>query len=109
MSNKYIEILLPFLKKAGKLAVSKQNEITGCSKVDGSIVTETDVKISDMFQKLIKKNFKDHHILDEEKALQDKKLREMSEEYQISPSRISRIIQSGLNRIKKELVKQEML
>ena len=45
----------------------------------------------------------------EQKFFKDKKLREMSEEYQISPSRISRIIQSGLNRIKKELVKQEML
>lgn len=45
----------------------------------------------------------------EQKFFKDKKLREMSEEYQISPSRISRIIQSGLNRIKKELEKQEML
>ena len=45
----------------------------------------------------------------EQKFFKDKKLREMSEEYQISPSRISRIIQSGLNRIKKELAKQEMI
>ncbi len=45
----------------------------------------------------------------EQKFFKDKKLREMSEEYQISPSRVSRIIQSGLNRIKKELAKQEML
>lgn len=45
----------------------------------------------------------------EQRFFKDKKLRELSEEYQISPSRISRIIQSGLNRIKKELVKQEML
>ncbi len=43
------------------------------------------------------------------KFFKDKKLREMSEEFQISPSRISRIIQSGLNRIKKELARQEML
>ena len=41
----------------------------------------------------------------EQRFFKDKKLRELSEEYQISPSRISRIIQSGLNRIKKELVK----
>lgn len=45
----------------------------------------------------------------EQRFFKDKKLRELSEEYQISPSRISRIIQSGLNRIKKELVKQEMI
>ncbi len=45
----------------------------------------------------------------EQKFFKDKKLREMSEEYQISPSRISRIIQSGLNRIKKELTKQGMI
>ncbi|MGN1124746.1 MAG: sigma-70 family RNA polymerase sigma factor [Candidatus Gastranaerophilaceae bacterium] len=45
----------------------------------------------------------------EQRFFKDKKLREMAEEYQISPSRISRIIQSGLNRIKKELIKQEML
>ena len=45
----------------------------------------------------------------EQKFFKDKKLREMSDEYQISPSRISRIIQSGLNRIKKELAKQEMI
>lgn len=45
----------------------------------------------------------------EQRFFKDKKLRELSEEYQISPSRISRIIQSGLNRIKKELEKQEML
>lgn len=44
----------------------------------------------------------------EQKFYKDKKLREISEEYQISTSRISRIIQSGLNRIRKELVKQGM-
>lgn len=45
----------------------------------------------------------------EQKFFKDKKLREMSEEYNVSPSRISRIIQQGLNRIKKELAKQEMI
>ena len=45
----------------------------------------------------------------DQKFFKDKKLRELSEEYQISPSRISRIIQSGLNRIKKELSKQELI
>lgn len=45
----------------------------------------------------------------ENKFFQDKKLRELTDEFGISPSRISRIIQSGLNKIKKELAKQEMI
>jgi len=39
----------------------------------------------------------------EAKFFKDKKLREISDEYGISQSRVSRIIQSGLNRLKKEL------
>lgn len=45
----------------------------------------------------------------ESKFFKDKKLRELSEEFSISSSRISRIIQTGLNRIKKDLTKQNML
>ena len=45
----------------------------------------------------------------ENKFFKDKKLRELSEEFNISPSRISRIIQTGLNRVKKELSKQDMI
>lgn len=45
----------------------------------------------------------------ESKFFQDKKLREISDEFNLSPSRISRIIQSGLNRIRKELVKQNLI
>lgn len=40
------------------------------------------------------------------KFFKDKKLREISDEYGISQSRVSRIIQSGLNKLKKELQKQ---
>ena len=39
----------------------------------------------------------------EAKFFKDKKLREISDEYGISQSRVSRIIQSGLNKMKKEL------
>lgn len=39
----------------------------------------------------------------ESKFFKDKKLREISMEFDLSPSRASRIIQSGLNKIKKEL------
>ncbi len=45
----------------------------------------------------------------ESKFFKDKKLREISAEFNISPSRISRIIQSGLNRVKKELDRQDAL
>ncbi len=45
----------------------------------------------------------------EYKFFQDKKLREISDEFNLSPSRISRIIQSGLNKIRKELVKQNLV
>ena len=44
----------------------------------------------------------------EAKFFQDKKLRELSDDFNISPSRISRIIQSGLNKIRKELEKNNM-
>lgn len=43
------------------------------------------------------------------KFFKDKKLREIAIEYNISQSRISRIIQSGLDRIKKDLAKQGIL
>lgn len=43
------------------------------------------------------------------KFFQEKKLREIANEYNISQSRISRIIQTGLDRIKKDLAKQGMI
>ncbi len=45
----------------------------------------------------------------EYKFIKDKKLREISEEFNISQSRISRIIQSGLDRIKKDLARQGII
>ncbi len=45
----------------------------------------------------------------EYKFFKEKKLREISEEFNISQSRISRIIQSGLDKIKKELKKQGII
>lgn len=45
----------------------------------------------------------------ESKFFKEKKLREISIEFNISPSRVSRIIQSGLNKIKKELGKQNIV
>ncbi|MDD2840668.1 MAG: hypothetical protein PHY80_06190 [Rickettsiales bacterium] len=74
--DKYISVIFPFLKKVGKLALKNQSLITGCSKCDGSIVTETDLKISKIFKKTIEKKFKNHFILDEETALKTKNLKE---------------------------------
>ena len=45
----------------------------------------------------------------EAKYFYDKKLKEISVEFNISQSRISRIIQNSLDKIKKELLKQEQL
>ena len=45
----------------------------------------------------------------EAKYFYDKKLKDISVEFNISQSRISRIIQNGLDKIKKELLKQEQL
>ena len=43
------------------------------------------------------------------KYFYDKKLKDIADEFKISQSRISRIIQNGLDKIKKELLKQEKL
>ena len=45
----------------------------------------------------------------EYKFFKEKKLREISEEFDISQSRISRIIQTGLDKIKKDLKKQGII
>ena len=45
----------------------------------------------------------------EAKYFYDKKLKDISVEFNISQSRISRIIQNGLDKVKRELLKQEVL
>ena len=45
----------------------------------------------------------------EAKYIYDKKLKDISAEFNISQSRISRIIQNGLEKIKKDILKQEQL
>jgi len=45
----------------------------------------------------------------EARFFKEKKLREIAEEFQLSPSRISRIIQAGLNKVKKELGRQDLI
>ena len=45
----------------------------------------------------------------EARFFQDKKLKDLSDEYELSPSRITRIIQNALEKIKKELQKQTFI
>jgi RNA polymerase sigma factor (sigma-70 family) len=45
----------------------------------------------------------------ESKFFRDKKLQELSDEFEISPSRISRIIKSGLDKLKDELIKIQVV
>lgn len=58
---------------------------------------------------VIKKLPRRERDLIESKFFKDKKLKDMSAEFNISPSRVSRIIQSGLNKIKNELNKQNIV
>ncbi len=57
----------------------------------------------------IKKLPKRERELIEYKFFKEKKLREISDEFEISQSRISRIIQSGLDKIKKDLKRQGII
>lgn len=57
----------------------------------------------------IKKLSKRERELIEYKFFKEKKLREISEEFEISQSRISRIIQSGLDKVKRDLKKRGVI
>lgn len=79
---------------------------------DSSRTPEESVEVSELKKRIaeLMKNLSPRERdLVEAKYLYDKKLKEMSEEFDISQSRISRIIQSALDKIKKELLKQEEL
>lgn len=65
-------------------------------------------EMSSAIKEAMKKLPQREHDLIEAKFFKDKKLRELSDDFNISPSRISRIIQSGLNKIKKELEKNNL-
>lgn len=69
------------------------------------VFSELSVGIKDAIKKLPQRE-KDFI---ECKFYKNKKLREMADEYSISESRISRIIQAGLNKVKKELEKQHLI
>ena len=66
-------------------------------------------ELSESIKDAIKKLPARERELIECKFYKDKKLREISDEFNLSPSRISRIIQAGLNKVRKELVKQNLV
>ncbi len=79
---------------------------------DTSRTPEEKAEISDLkrrIQEAIKKLPQREQDLVEAKYIYDKKLKDMSDEFNISQSRISRIIQNALEKIKKEILKQEEL
>lgn len=67
------------------------------------------IELKDHIVEAIKKLPKRERELIEYKFFKEKKLREIAEEFEISQSRISRIIQSGLNKIKKDLKRQGII
>ena len=68
-------------------------------------ISELKVRIYEVMKKLPQRE----QDLIEAKYIYDKKLKDISEEFNISQSRISRIIQNALEKIKKEILKQEAL
>lgn len=67
------------------------------------------IELKDHIVEAIKKLPKRERELIEYKFFKEKKLREIAEEFEISQSRISRIIQSGLDKIKKDLKRQGII
>ncbi len=65
------------------------------------------VELKHRIQEVMKKLSQREQDLIEAKYFYDKKLKDISIEFNISQSRISRIIQNALEKIKKELLKQE--
>lgn len=65
------------------------------------------VELKDRIVRAIHKLPERERALVEAKFFQDKKLKDISVEFDISQSRISRIIQNALNKVRKELQKQD--
>lgn len=67
------------------------------------------VELKNRICEVMKKLSQREQELIEAKYFYDKKLKDISAEFNISQSRISRIIQNALDKVKKELLKQESL
>lgn len=66
-------------------------------------------QISNAIKKAISNLPRRERELIESKFFQEKKLHELSDEFSISPSRISRIIKTGLDKIKDELINSDII
>jgi RNA polymerase sigma factor (sigma-70 family) len=78
--------------------------------VDHSITPDKKCEFEDLnvlIKQSIKKLPSRERSIIESRFYNDKRIKDIAEEFNISPSRISRIIQSGLDKIKKDLQKQE--
>ncbi len=67
------------------------------------------VELKNRIREIMKTLSQREQDLIEAKYFYDKKLKDISEEFNISQSRISRIIQNALDKVKKELLKQEVV
>lgn len=79
--------------------------------MDHSITPDEKCEFDDLnvlIKKSIKKLPQRERSIIESRFYNDKRIKDIAEEFNISPSRISRIIQSGLDKIKKDLKKQEL-
>lgn len=90
------------LAEAENPTVIKDNSRTPEEKAE---IYELKARIVEIMKKLPQREQE----LIEAKYFYDKKLKDIADEFKISQSRISRIIQNGLDKIKKELLKQEKL
>jgi len=78
--------------------------------VDNSITPDKKCEFEDLnilIQESIQKLPTRERSILESRFYNDKQIKDIAEEFDISPSRISRIIQSGIDKIKKDLQKQE--
>ena len=76
---------------------------------DNSMSQEDEAELSEInlaIREAIKKLPPRYREIIEARFYQDKKLKELSDDYNLSPSRITRIIQNGLEKVRNELKKQ---
>ncbi len=85
----------------------KPFEVKDLRKIPRNHISEFN-QISSAIKKAIAELPRRERELIEAKFFQEKKLMELSEEFSISASRISRIIKSGLDKVKDKLVKMKL-
>ena len=94
------------------LSIDEMAEADNPTQIRDNLRTPAEIadfkEMSEAIKEAMKKLPQRERDLIEAKFFQDKKLRELSDDFNISPSRISRIIQSGLNKIRKELEKNNL-